>query len=236
MIEHAGNTAVLPALRPDYSPDQLRQWLHRHESFVQRARQGGIDVAFFGDSITDGWQNLGRSAWEEHFANLRAATFGLPGDRTQQVLWRMQNGELEGYSPRVFVLLIGTNNLDPGLGESSLTPRNSVSEIVAGVSAIVRLVQSQFPQTRILLNGILPRGDADAPVRREIATINADLRKLDDGGRTLSFLDAGAVLLQPDGSPGAGMMPDHLHLNEEGYRAWAKALHSPLIRLLNTRP
>lgn len=101
------------------------------------------------------------------------------------------------------------------------------------MSAIVRLVQRRFPQTRILLSGILPRGDADAPVRSEIAALNADLRQLDDGGRSVLFIDAGGVLLQPDGSPGAGLMADRLHLTEEGYRSWAQALQAPLTRLLD---
>lgn len=234
MIEHADNPAARPALRPDYSPEQLRQWLQRHQANVARARQGGIDVAFFGDSLTQGWLDQGRPAWEAFFAPLRAAAFGIPGDRTQQLLWRMQHGELEGCSPCVVVLLIGTNNLDPGLGgPPSLTRQNSIAEIIAGVSAIVRLVHGRFPHTRVLLNGLLPRGDADAPVRCEIAAINAGLQQMDDDGRSVLFIDAGAALLEPDGSPGAGLMADHLHLTEHGYRLWAPLLHAPLLRLLH---
>lgn len=234
MIEPADNTAARPALRPDYSPEQLRQWRQRHQANVARARQGGIDVAFFGDSITHGWLDQGRPAWEAHFAPLGAAAFGIPGDRTQQVLWRMQNGELDGYSPRVVVLLAGTNNLDPGLGgPPSLTPRNSIEEIVGGVSAIVRRVHDRFPQARVLLSGLLPRGAAGAPVRREIAAINPGLQRMDDGGRSVLFVNGGAALLEPDGSPGAAFLADGLHLTEGGYRRLAHALHAPLVRLLH---
>src|SRR5690606_11425250 len=105
-----GNTAIIPSLRPDYSPDQLATWLGRHEAYVAQARRGGFDAVFFGDSLTDGWHNLGKAAWERFIAPLNAGNFGLGGDRTQQVLWRMVNGELDGLDPKVFVLLIGTNN------------------------------------------------------------------------------------------------------------------------------
>jgi lysophospholipase L1-like esterase len=221
-------------LRPDYSREQLDVWLRRHEAFAERARQGGIDLAFFGDSLTDGWRNQGRAAWDAHFEPLRAANFGLPGDRTQQVLWRMQHGELDGYSPRVIVLLIGTNNLDPGLGEPSLTPRNSPAEIVAGVSAIVQLVTNRFPQTHILLHGLLPRGRASDPVRSEIVAVNSGLRQLEERDPNLRFFDTRSVFLQPDGELGPGFMSDGLHLSEVGYQLWAQALLPELTRLLGT--
>lgn len=234
MSEFPPSSATRPELRPDYSNDQLKIWLQCHKTLVERAQQGGIDVVVFGDSITDGWRNQGRPAWDKHFAPLRAAAFGIPGDRTQQVLWRMQNGELDGYDPRVVVLLIGTNNLDPGLGKPSLTPRNSPAEIVAGVSAIVRLVKSRFPQTHLLLHGLLPRGLAGDAVRSEIAAINSGLRQLGERGSNLHFFDAHSVFLRPDGELGAGFMSDGLHLTEVGYLLWAQALLPELKRLLGT--
>lgn len=233
MIAPTTNSAAQPALRPDYSREQLDVWLRRHEALAERARQGGIDLAFFGDSLTDGWRNQGRAAWDAHFEPLRAAIFGLPGDRTQQVLWRMHHGELDGYSPRAIVLLIGTNNLDPGLGEPSLTQRNSPDEIVAGVSAILRLVRSRCPQTHILLHGILPRGNASDPVRFEVAAINTRLRRLDENDPLVHFFDAPSVLLRSDGSLGANFMPDGLHLTEDGYRLWSHVLYPEIIRYLN---
>lgn len=223
------NSAAQPALRPDYSREQLDVWLRRHEALVERARQGGIDLAFFGDSLTDGWRKQGRAAWDAHFEPLRAANFGLPGDRTQQVLWRMHHGELDGYSPRAIVLLIGTNNLDPGLGEPSPLPRNSPEEIVDGVRTILRYAKHRLPETRILLHGLLPRGAAGDPVRKEISAVNAGLRQLDNG--TVHYVDAGAALLQEDGSPHTSFAADRLHITSEGYRRWAQFL-TPRLRAL----
>ncbi len=225
------NSAAQPALRPDYSREQLDVWLRRHEALAERARQGGIDLAFFGDSLTDGWHNQGRASWDATFEPRRAANFGLPGDRTQQVLWRMQHGELEGYTPEAVVLLIGTNNLDPGLGDPSPLPHNTPEEIVDGVRAIVDCVHQRLPEARVLLHGLLPRGASDAPVRHAIRRVNAGLRLLDNGGRTVRFVDAGATLLEADGSLGPGFAEDRLHLNAEGYRRWAQALLPPLCAL-----
>lgn len=230
------NSAVLPALRPDYSSDQLSAWLNRHEAFVAIAHQGGCEVLFLGDSITDGWRTHGRESWNECFAPLEAANFGLSGDRTQQLLWRVQHGELDGPMPKVVVLLIGTNNLDPGLGENSLTPRNTATEIAAGITAVVDSIRELLPETRVLLLGILPRGSRDAPVRQEIAAINTVIRLLDDGGRSITFFDAGPLFVASDGSIKADYMPDQLHLSAAGYRILASALGGPLKSMLRPLP
>ncbi len=226
------NTAVVPALRPDYTAEQLAAWLQRHEEFVSLARRGGLDVAFFGDSLTDGWRTHGHIVWEGCFAPLRAGNFGLAGDRTQQLLWRLTHGGLDGLDCRAAVVLIGTNNTDPGLGDNSLTPRNTPLEIVAGVTAVVQTLRMRLPGARVLLLGVFPRGPANAPVRGAIATINAGLRQLDDGGRFVSFLDIGARFLNTDGSLRQDLMPDQLHLNTAGYEVWADAIRAPLASLL----
>jgi N-acetylglucosamine-6-sulfatase len=233
MSEFPFSSACRPSLRPDYSSDQLKVWSQSHEALVERARQGEIEVAFFGDSITDGWRNQGRTAWDMHFAPLRAAAFGIPGDRIQQLHWRMQNGELDGYHPHAVVLLIGTNNLDPGLGEPSLTPRNSPAEIVAGVSAILHLVKNRFPHAHILLHGLLPRGHAGDAVRDEIVAVNSGLRQLEEKDPNLHFFAAHSVFLQPDGELGVGFTADGLHLNEDGYQIWATALQPSLLHILS---
>jgi lysophospholipase L1-like esterase len=231
----SANTAVVPAIRPDYSPEQLATWMKRHEEFVAIARQGKVDVLFLGDSITDYWRSRGKPVWDRNFASLRAANFGISGDRTQQVLWRITHGELDGIQPQVVVLLIGTNNTDPGLGTNSLTPKNTVPEIIEGITAIVRTVQAKVPGVKILLLGVFPRGQKDAPVRREIAAINAGATKLADG-RKVRFLDVGPKFLTPDGDLPAALMPDLLHPNEAGYEIWAAALKGPLAELLEARP
>src|SRR5216684_6727264 len=137
----ADNTAIKPV------PKDKK----RHEGFVELARKGGIEVLFLGDSITDGWRGpAGQESWKKHFEPLHAANFGIGGDRTQHVLWRLQNGELEGIHPKLAVLMIGTNN--------SNGKDNTAEEIADGITAIVKEIQKRSPSTKVLLLGIFPRG------------------------------------------------------------------------------
>jgi len=226
------NSAIHPAIRPDYSPEQRAAWMKRHEEFRELARRGGIDVVFFGDSLTDYWRDRGRASWDEHFAPLKAANFGISGDRTQQVLWRIERGELDGLHPKVVVLLIGTNNLTPGLGENSLTPKNSPDETTAGVAAILQTMRRRLPEARILLHAILPRDAPSQPIRREVDETNAKLARLADGN-AVTFFDPSAQFLGADGTISREIMPDLLHLNAHGYAQWAEALRWPVDALLH---
>ncbi len=232
----ATNSAAIPALRPDYTADQLGAWLIRHEQLVAQAHQGGIEVAFFGDSLTAQWADRGIGPWMAHLMPLRAANFGASGDRTQQVLWRMSHGELEKMTPRLLVLLIGTNNLDPGLGENSPTRANTPEEIVAGISAIITLARTRLPATRILVHGLLPRGAAGSLAREQVTAVNASLRQLADVSRRVDYIDLGAHLLSHDGQPTSIWEPDLLHLSEHGYAIWATALAEAIKPLLLPPP
>lgn len=131
------NTATQPVSRDE-------SWLRRHEGFVAEARRGGIDVVFLGDSLTDLWRREGRAVWEKHFAPLRAANFGIDGDRTQQLLWRLQDGAVDAPAPKVVVLLIGTNNA--GNERNSDVPRNTTAEAIAGVTLVVQTLRVKFPR------------------------------------------------------------------------------------------
>src|SRR5664279_4435563 len=102
---NSSQTAIIPVLRTDPT-----NWVARHEGFVQEAQKGGIDILFLGDSIVDGWRDKGLNVWNKYYALRNAAIFGIDGDRTQHVLWRMEHGELDGIKPKVVVLMIGTNN------------------------------------------------------------------------------------------------------------------------------
>jgi lysophospholipase L1-like esterase len=171
----AGAASADTAIEP--VPAQGAKWMKLHEDFVQIARQGGVDVLFLGDSITDLWRYdvlggipRGKAVWDRDFAPLHAANFGISGDRTQHVLWRIEHGELDGISPKVVVLLIGTNNTGT---EPDGRIRNSAPEIIAGVTAIVGEVRARLPGARILLMGVFPRGKIDDPRRRQIAQVNA---------------------------------------------------------------
>jgi lysophospholipase L1-like esterase len=216
------NTAIEPVPRDD-------AWVKRHEGFVAEARQGGIDVLFMGDSITDFWRNRGKAVWDREYPPLHAANFGISGDRTQHVLWRLRNGEAEGYKPKAVVLMIGTNNT--GLERDSDTPRNTTPEVIEGVTAVVHDLRTDFPDAKILLLAVFPRGEKDSPQRAQVAAINKEIAKLHDGNH-IHYLDIGSKFLEADGTLSREIMPDLLHPSEKGYEIWADAIREPLKALL----
>jgi lysophospholipase L1-like esterase len=197
-----------------------------HEQLLAKARSGRIDVYFEGDSITRRWGATDYpellAHWKESFFGWNAADFGWGADRIQNILWRLENGELDGVDPKVIVLLAGTNNLPDGAGAAAIT---------RGLTAIVRLMQSKAPKSTIVITGIFPRNDNQAywPVIREV---NANLAKMADG-RRVRYLDINARLADGSGQLQEGMMNarDRLHPTLQGYRVWADAL-KPLLREL----
>jgi lysophospholipase L1-like esterase len=220
----AENSAIIPVPR-----DFPTNWIAQHQANLAVARNGGVDILFLGDSITAGWNwgNGGSKIWTEKFAPRHAANFGIGWDRIQNVLWRVENGELGNLAPRVVVLLIGTNNTG---NEDNGQPRNTTPEIIAGVSNLVRRVQCQLPQTKIILFGIFPRGEKGDPIRQQIKAVNAGLSQLADD--KLKFLDLGEKFLAPDGALPRERFPDLLHPNEGGYEIWADALLPALEEFL----
>jgi lysophospholipase L1-like esterase len=212
------NSAILPALAPQFQA--------KHQANLAVAKQGDADVLFMGDSITDFWRNAegpfaGKPVLDRHFGNWKVANFGIAGDTTQGVLYRLQNGEGEGFRPRAVMLMIGTNN----------TARNTAAEIAEGIGAVVLELQRDFPGAKILLLGVFPRGRPNDPVRGTIAEINRTIAKLEDGER-VHYLDIGAKFLAPDGSIPADVMSDLLHPSTKGYEIWAEAVREPLSKLM----
>jgi lysophospholipase L1-like esterase len=203
-------------------------WLKRHTNFVAQANQGGIDILFMGDSITDFWRNRGSNVWNQYYAPRHASNFGISGDRTQHVLWRMDNGELDGIKPKVVVLMIGTNNTGK---ERNGQPRNTVPETIAGVQTVVADLRARLPDSKILLLAIFPRGTLDDPQRAQVALINSVIAKLDDG-KMVKFLDIGPKFLESDGTLPRSIMPDLLHPNEHGYQIWADAMNPTLDEMM----
>lgn len=199
-------------------------WMERHESFNKLAKRGDIDLVFLGDSITQGWEGAGKDAWQAHYANRKAANFGISGDQTQHVLWRLQNGNLEGIKPKLFVIMIGTNNLPDG--------RSTPSDTAAGVTEIVELLREKLPDSKVLLLGVFPRGEkADDPLRVSVAAVNQEIAQLADW-ENVHYLDIGHVFTEKDGRLDKSIMPDFLHLSPEGYERWAKAIESKVAELL----
>jgi lysophospholipase L1-like esterase len=218
----AQNTATNPVPRDEH-------WVQRHEGFVEIARKGNIELLFLGDSITDGWRNSGSNVWSKYYGARHAANFGISGDRTQHVLWRMQHGELDSIKPKVVVLMIGTNNT--GKERDNVATRNTTAEVIEGVAAVVNSVRSRIPESRILLLAIFPRGEKEASQRDQIKEINTAISKLDDG-KFVKYLDIGGRFLQSDGNLPKDVMPDLLHPNEKGYQIWAEAMEPTLAALL----
>jgi lysophospholipase L1-like esterase len=214
--------------RPDANSKKL------HASFVERAKKGDVDVLFVGDSITQGWNGNGKKVWEEKFAKWKPANFGIGGDRTQHVLWRITEGkELEGISPKAIVLMIGTNN----------TGSNTAEEIAAGVTKIVEEFRKQKPNAKILLLAVFPRSGKPAKdlkdpmvasaeeLNPKIKQINVLIAKLDDG-KNVKFLDINSKFLNDKGGLAKTIMPDFLHLSPEGYKIWAEAIVGPVENML----
>jgi lysophospholipase L1-like esterase len=216
------NTAIIPAPRD-------AKWVVRHEGFVQEARRGGIDLLFMGDSITDFWRNRGSNVWNQYYASRHAANFGISGDRTQHVLWRMDNGEVDGIKPKVVVLMIGTNNT--GKEKDSGKTRNTVPETIEGVQAVVRELRTKLPESKLLLLSIFPRGTIDDPQRAQVALVNTVIAKLDDG-KMVKWLDISSKFLESDGTLSTNVMPDLLHPNEHGYKIWAESMEPTLAAML----
>lgn len=199
-------------------------WRLRHEQVLSRVRQGAVDLLMIGDSITQGWGGEGRPVWERFYAHRRAVNLGFNSDRTEQVLWRLQHGEIDGIHPKVAVVMIGTNN--------SGTREDPPEETAAGVQAIVRLLRAKLPETKILLLGIFPRGATASDFLRLVnESINARLRGFADG-QHLFYADLGHLFLDRDGRLKRDLMPDLLHPNERGYQVWAEAMEAQLKALL----
>ena len=190
------------------------------------AAQGDSELLFMGDSITDFWRNAdgafaGKPVLDKYFGKWKVANFGIAGDTTQGVLYRLQNGEGKGFKPKAVMLMIGTNN----------TGRNSAPEIAEGIGAVVMELQKDFPEAKILLLGVFPRGRAGDPARGTIAQINSIISKLHDGNR-VQYLDIGARFLDAAGSIPTDVMSDALHPTTKGYEIWAEAVIGPITTLM----
>jgi (4-O-methyl)-D-glucuronate---lignin esterase len=227
----AGQSASLdgPADRAAARTDQNS--LTAHAQLLEKARQGRIDVYFLGDSIVRRWGALDYpellANWQQNFFGWNAANFGWGADRTQNILWRLENGELDGVNPKVIVLLAGTNNV----GAEARDAR-TIAEIVRGVKAIIDLCQRKAPTATVILTAIFPRDD-NRGARSTIDRINQQLAAFADG-RRIRFLDINHQLVTPDGALVDGVLNerDKLHPTLKGYQLWADALKPLFLDLL----
>jgi lysophospholipase L1-like esterase len=223
----AGDPPDVPAFKKnkDGTPDQ--RFMKRHEGFVAEAKKGGIELLLVGDFLTDDWRGNNKNhvaaIYEKTFGGYHPANFGQGGDYTQHVLWRLQNGELEGIEPKVVMLLIGGIN-----GSNGDDPQ----KIAAGVQAIIVTVQQKVPGAKVLLVGVPPWQEKSGKLRARQTAVNSLLAAIDDGGKTIKYVDLGPRLIGPDGTVPKELMPDGVHLSEQGYQVWADAVAAPLKELM----
>lgn len=208
---------VLPeGINPATYPMPRDDWYARVQNNFNRTQGKQFDLIFDGDSITDGWQGKGKEVWAQRYGALNAANFGIGGDRTEHVLWRLGKGQVDGMNPKLIVLMIGTNN----------SGRDTADQIAEGVKAVVNEYLKRCPNSKLLLLAIFPRSEkpTDA-IRAKLAEVNTKISALADGKR-VTYLDIGAKFLSPDGTLSRDIMPDFLHPNEKGYQIWADAIQS----------
>lgn len=208
----ASPAALIPAPRPD------KWWQERHQKTLEQVRSGTtFDLVLVGDSITQRWEEDGKDIYTQITGRFSTLNLGYSGDRTQHVLWRLNNGEIDGVHPKKLVLLIGTNNLPAG--------RSTPEETLAGVDAVLSLLQSRLPETKILVMSLFPRGQGSSdPVQGSVEKVNASLAAMAEKHKC-KYLDINSRFIDPaTGAPQLALFPDRLHPNSAGYQIWIDAL------------
>jgi len=219
-VEGKNHSAVIPAQRAD------QWWGPRHNAVNERLKQGNVDLLFIGDSITHGWENTGKESWDTYYAPRNAVNMGFSGDRTQHVLWRLDNSNLEGLSPKLAIIMIGTNNSNGN--------DNTAEEIADGIIAVCHRLRTKLPRTRILLLAIFPRNAEPSAQRQKNAQASLLASRAADG-KMIYYLDINSKFLTKDGLLTTDIMPDYLHPNKAGYKIWAEAIAPKVAKLMGKR-
>ena len=197
-------------------------WIKRHEAMNARVDKGNVDLIFIGDSITQAWEGAGKNVWKKHYESRNAVNLGISGDRTQHVLWRLENGNIDDISPKLAVIMIGTNNANDD------EPANTA----AGIIEIVRKLRADLPETKILLLAVFPRGpNLEDRLREKNTEVNKIISRLDDG-EMIHYLDIADAFLDSQGNLSKEVMPDLLHLNPPSYQKWADAIEPSVKSLM----
>ncbi len=217
--EETPHSAITPV------PRDHEFWLKRQAKINERTQQGDIDLVFLGDSITQGWENpeVQQKVWEPFYGDRKSANMGIGGDRTQHVLWRLDHGNIDGLSPKLVVLMIGTNN--------SNGTDNTAEEIAEGIKAIVSELREKLPETKVLLLAIFPRGEHPNPQREKNARASELASEIADG-TMVQYLDIGPSFVDAEGGLSKKIMPDYLHLTVDGYQIWAEAIEKQVSEML----
>jgi len=204
----------------------VKWWMPRHEQKLADLKKlDKVDLLMVGDSITHSWENKkAKPTWDKYYAKRNPFNIGFSGDRTEQVIWRLQNGAVEGISPKLAIVMIGTNNAGHR--------KEASKETAAGVAAILKEMRKRLPKTKILLLAIFPRGkDNDDVLRKLNQGTNKIIAKLADN-KHIFFLDINKKFLAEDGKLPKEIMPDLLHPNGKGYGIWAEAMEPTVKKLM----
>lgn len=199
----------------------------RHQRFNEISKEGKAKLVFVGDSITEAWEGPGREVWEKFYSKRHAANFGVSGDRTEHVLWRLDHGNFDGLSPDLVVIMIGTNNT----GHRQDKPEDTA----AGIRAIIDRIEKKCPNAKILLLGVFPRSEtADHPHRKLNIAVNEIIKGFADN-KQVFYKDISSAFFNDKGELSKDIMPDYLHLTPEGYRRWAEAIEDDVATLLGEK-
>ena len=217
-------------------PNIVFWWPSRHQAVLERIKKGNVDLIMLGDSITHRWERAGKKVWKQYYNNRNAVNLGFGGDRTQHVLWRVQNGEIDGINPKLAILMIGTNNSG---GEASTPER-----ISDGIKAIVCELRNKLPDTKILVLGVFPRGSRTQRKDKNNhsdGVYNPQWAKLDRTNKLVSkiadneiiyYLNINKVFLNDKGELSREAVPDLTHLSEKGFELWAEAMEPIVVMLM----
>lgn len=215
------------AWSPEPQKDDFAQewWMPRHNEKAAEVKTRTVDLLFVGDSITHNFEGpKGSNVWKKFYEPRNVFNIGFGGDRTEQVLWRLQNGEVDGIDPKLTVLMIGTNNTGH---------RQDPAEVTAqGIRMILDELLTRLPSTKILLLAIFPREETPSDSLRQL---NREINELIKGfadDKRIFFRDIGSCFVDKDGSLPAEIFPDFLHPEEVGYRLWAEAIEPDVEKLM----
>ena len=215
-VEGKTYSAVTPTIKAD------RSWIPHHNRINDQLKKGDVDLLYIGDSITEGWSGAGRAIWRQYYAPRKAVNMGIGGDRTEHVLWRIDNSDFSKIDPKLAIVMIGTNNSND----------NTAEEIADGIILICKKLRTRLLDMKILLLAIFPRDETQTPRRDKIYKASEIASQIADD-KTIFYMDINKKFLADDGvTLPSSIMPDYLHPNAAGYKIWAEAIEPKVAELM----
>ena len=223
LVNDSTSVSSGPAINPQ--PRIEEWWFTRHAEKIGLMSKGEFDLLMLGDSITHNFESVGKEVWKKHFEPRKSINLGFGGDRTNHLLWRIEHLPVLKKAPKGAVVLIGTNNICWG--------SDKPIQAAHGVKVIAKKLNEIYPDTEILVLGLLPRRrEMSHPHRKQIVELNSYLPELLKDIPKVKYLDIGKHFLDDKGHLSKEMMPDTTHPSEKGHEVWAKAIESDLVRIV----